>query len=79
MISDIDITDSSRIAVSLHLSVTLSVVIFCVILHDVGLRFMSDKLETHSEPRQTSKMKYFAKIVNGTKSLTTFSLDVIID
>ena len=54
-------------------------VIFCVILHDLGLRFMNDKLEKDSEPRQTSKMKYFAKIVNGTKPLTTFSLDVIID
>ena len=30
-----------------------------------GLKFLTEALEAHLEPSQTSKMKLFAKMVNG--------------
>ena len=33
----------------------------------------------HSEPKQTSKMELFAKVVNGLKSLTVFVKSSILD
>ena len=40
---------------------------------------MSMLSEVHSEPRQTSKMKFLGKIVNGLKPLTIFAKGSILD